>query len=261
MKTLSVLLVVLLLSACAQQGRYRQAQDSMPKYLPENIQLINANPTHEPYYPPSLRPYQVLGKDYRPLTTAKGYEATGIASWYGEKFHGHLTANGERYNMYSMSAAHKTLPLPSFVRVTNLENKRQTIVRVNDRGPFHDDRIIDLSYAAALKLGFLATGVAKVKLEVMHVDQDGRLTVGRHQSANNGLFIQVAALQNQQKAEQLAQGLAQLYQIPSHLPNEQGIFKLRLGPIASEDEASQLLQELRKAGYLQAYALSVPWKV
>ncbi|HSC83957.1 MAG TPA: septal ring lytic transglycosylase RlpA family protein, partial [Pseudomonas sp.] len=110
-------------------------------------------------------PYTVLGKTYYPLSDAKRYSVLGTASWYGTKFHGQATANGEAYDLYGMTAAHKTLPLPSYVRVTNLENGKNVIVRVNDRGPFYSDRVIDLSFAAAKKLGYAETGTARVKVE------------------------------------------------------------------------------------------------
>ncbi|MCC6073700.1 septal ring lytic transglycosylase RlpA family protein [Pseudomonas sp. GCM10022188] len=110
-------------------------------------------------------PYTVFGKPYYPIQDARSYRATGTASWYGTKFHGQATANGETYDLYGMTAAHKTLPLPSFVRVTNLENGKSVILRVNDRGPFYSDRIIDLSFAAAKKLGYAEVGTARVKVE------------------------------------------------------------------------------------------------
>ena len=110
-------------------------------------------------------PYTVFGKQYYPIPDARRYQAVGPASWYGTKFHGQATANGETYDLYGMTAAHKTLPLPSYVRVTNLENGKSAILRVNDRGPFYSDRIIDLSFAAAKKLGYAETGTARVKVE------------------------------------------------------------------------------------------------
>ena len=110
-------------------------------------------------------PYVVFGKQYQPIPDARRYQATGPASWYGTKFHGQATANGETYDLYGMTAAHKTLPLPSYVRVTNLENGKAVILRVNDRGPFYSDRIIDLSFAAAKKLGYAESGTARVKVE------------------------------------------------------------------------------------------------
>ncbi|WP_164650876.1 septal ring lytic transglycosylase RlpA family protein, partial [Pseudomonas viridiflava] len=108
--------------------------------------------------PYKANPYTVLGKTYFPMSESKRYVASGTASWYGTKFHGQNTANGEVYDLYGMSAAHKTLPLPSYVKVTNLDNNRTVILRVNDRGPFYSDRIIDLSYAAAKKLGYAESG-------------------------------------------------------------------------------------------------------
>ena len=110
-------------------------------------------------------PYTVMGKTYYPIRDSRRYLATGTASWYGTKFHGQATANGEAYDLYGMTAAHKTLPLPSYVRVTNLDNGKTVILRVNDRGPFYSDRIIDLSFAAAKKLGYAESGTARVKVE------------------------------------------------------------------------------------------------
>ncbi|MVW76791.1 septal ring lytic transglycosylase RlpA family protein [Pseudomonas xionganensis] len=110
-------------------------------------------------------PYTVFGKQYYPIQDARRYQAIGPASWYGTKFHGQATANGETYDLYGMTAAHKTLPLPSYVRVTNLENGKSVVLRVNDRGPFYSDRIIDLSFAAAKKLGYAEQGTAQVKVE------------------------------------------------------------------------------------------------
>ncbi|HXH72729.1 MAG TPA: septal ring lytic transglycosylase RlpA family protein [Mariprofundaceae bacterium] len=115
-------------------------------------------------------PYEVSGRWYTPLKSAAGYDETGIASWYGRDFHGKSTANGERYDMHAMSAAHKTLPLPTIVRVTNLENGRSVIVRVNDRGPFVKNRLIDLSYAAANALGFADDGTARVRVQTLDVN-------------------------------------------------------------------------------------------
>ena len=129
---------------------------------------VTATPTRPPLPRAGNKsPYTVLGKTYHLLPTAEGYREEGLASWYGAKFHGRSTSNGEVYDMFAMTAAHKTLPIPAYVRVTNLENQRSAIVRVNDRGPFHDDRIIDLSYAAARKLGVYANGTARVEVVVI----------------------------------------------------------------------------------------------
>jgi rare lipoprotein A len=174
-----LIMAVTSLSACSvNNSRYSQKQDSAPEYHYGELELVDATPRYESYAPANFRPYTVLGKYYTPMRSARGFEEYGQASWYGQKFHGHLTSNGEIYDMFSMTAAHKTLPLPSFVKVTNLDNQKVTIVRVNDRGPFHPGRVIDLSYAAAKKLDVLSTGVANVKVEVIHIDEDGVMTVG-----------------------------------------------------------------------------------
>ncbi|RON84047.1 septal ring lytic transglycosylase RlpA family protein [Pseudomonas fluorescens] len=142
----------------------RAHKDGAPWWDVDVSRIPDATPTlHTGPY--KANPYTVLGKTYFPLQESKTYVASGTASWYGTKFHGQNTANGEVYDLYGMSAAHKTLPLPSYVRVTNLDNHKSVILRVNDRGPFYSDRIIDLSYAAAKKLGYAEIGTARVKVE------------------------------------------------------------------------------------------------
>lgn len=143
-------------------------KDSGPKQLLAVDHIPDAVPVNEPRTKAgNLSPYTVLGKTYRVMPDAKGFRQTGYASWYGKKFHGRKTSNGEVYDMYGMTAAHKTLPIPSFVRVINQNNGRSIVVRVNDRGPFHGDRIIDLTYTAARKLDFIAAGTAPVLVEVL----------------------------------------------------------------------------------------------
>ncbi|KQZ81162.1 septal ring lytic transglycosylase RlpA family protein [Pseudomonas sp. Root562] len=142
----------------------RAHKDGAPWWDVDVTRIPDATPTlHTGPY--KANPYTVLGKTYFPIQESKTYVQSGTASWYGTKFHGQNTANGEVYDLYGMSAAHKTLPLPSYVRVTNLDNNKTVILRVNDRGPFYSDRIIDLSYAAAKKLGYAETGTARVKVE------------------------------------------------------------------------------------------------
>jgi len=141
----------------------RPHKDGAPWWDVDVSQIPDAVPM--PHYGPyKANPYTVLGKTYFPISDGHRYSATGTASWYGTKFHGQPTANGEKYDLYGMSAAHKTLPLPTYVKVTNLDNGRTVTLRVNDRGPFYSDRIIDLSFAAAKKLGFAETGTARVKV-------------------------------------------------------------------------------------------------
>jgi len=189
------MLCVSVLTGCesTSNSRYSQHVDSAPRHVAKTPNTADAVPKFEPYRMFNSRPYTVLGKHYKPMTSGKGYHQVGHASWYGQKFHGHLTSNGETYNMFAMSAAHKTLPLPSYVRVTNLDNNKQAIVRVNDRGPFHDDRIIDLSYAAAVKLGYHNKGTARVKLEVIHFDENNNVTVGNGQTVTYDEYIGITS--------------------------------------------------------------------
>jgi rare lipoprotein A len=118
----------------------------------------------------NMAQYEAMGRTYRTLTTSVGYQAEGMASWYGEEFHGRRTSSGEPYDMYAMTAAHPTLPLPTYVEVVNVDNGRRVVVRVNDRGPFHADRIIDVSYAAAHRLGMLDRGTARVRIRALQPD-------------------------------------------------------------------------------------------
>ena len=135
---------------------------------PPNLAAIpDAVPRAEPLHRFANRPYQVFGKDYIPVAAAASFRQTGIASWYGRRFHGAPTSSGEPYDMYAMTAAHPTLPIPSYARVTRVANGKSVVVRINDRGPFHANRIIDLSYAAAYKLGYIQAGSAEVTIEAI----------------------------------------------------------------------------------------------
>jgi rare lipoprotein A len=260
-RLLGLFIILVLVSGCAPKGRYYQKQDSAPDAVPQKVTTQDAIATYQTYAPANMRPYTIKGIRYRPLNTGKGFSDKGHASWYGQKFHGHLTSNGEIYDMYKMSAAHKTLPLPSFVRVTNLKNGKQVVVRVNDRGPFYESRVIDLSYAAALKLDMLKTGVAEVKVDVIHVDRAGGITEGRNPTIikkapikiNQQVFIQVAAFQNKKEIDNLAKGLKSLYQRPYLTRFEEGIYKLHLGPMIGEQDANTLLNELKSNDYPEAY--------
>lgn len=158
--------MTLLLSSCGTQPVFVEEKDRGPDRPVSVGHIDEPVPKVEPRTRAgNSSPYKVLGKTYHVLQSPDGYKAKGVASWYGKKFHGRRTANGEVYDMYAMTAAHKTLPIPSYVRVTNIANRRSIIVRVNDRGPFHGDRLIDLSYTAAKKLGFENTGTANVTIE------------------------------------------------------------------------------------------------
>jgi rare lipoprotein A len=171
-RLLACLTLCALLAACGstRRGGYYQ-NDGPGEDIPADIASIpDAVPRIEPYAPANMRPYSAMGAQYVPITDGRPFSQEGVASWYGRQFHGERTANGERYDMYAMTAAHPTLPLPSYARVTNLANRRSVVVRINDRGPFLQSRIIDLSYAAAAKLGFVNQGSARVRVDAITPD-------------------------------------------------------------------------------------------
>lgn len=158
--TALTLFLTTLLSSCSHVRR-----DGPPNFYVDESKIPNAVPKPEPLAKyGNMKQYYVAGKCYRVMKSSKHYSATGVASWYGTLFHSRKTSSGERYNMLAMTAAHKTLPLPTYVRVTNLKNHREIIVKVNDRGPFKSNRIIDLSYVAAKKLGMMGRGTAYVRV-------------------------------------------------------------------------------------------------
>lgn len=199
--------------------------------------------------------YTVLGRTYRVLDSAQGYQERGIASWYGSKFHGQPTSSQEPYDMYKVSAAHRTLPLPTYVRVTNLENGRSLVVRVNDRGPFKDNRIIDLSYAAAVKLGIDQTGTGLVEVRAIDPDRPVPQALPTLTSATQApqIFLQVGAFVSRHNAETLVsrlrgQGFAPV-QIQSGSDAGREFHRVRLGPIAAVEEADRLAQRLQNAGF------------
>jgi rare lipoprotein A len=169
-KALRLALAFALLAGCAstdRKGGYYK-DDGPGAKPPANIDgIADATPRIEPLHKFANRPYSALGKNYTPLTSVQSFKQRGMASWYGKKFHGQKTASGELYDMYQMTAAHPTLPIPSYVRVTSVANGKSVVVRVNDRGPFHAQRVIDLSYAAAYKLGYIQAGAAEVTLEAI----------------------------------------------------------------------------------------------
>jgi len=148
-------------------GRYYLDDGPGSAPPPDLASIPDAVPRAEPLLPRTARPYVVFGREYRPMARLEPYRARGVATWYGRRYHGNPTSSGEPYDMYAMTAAHPTLPIPSYVRVTNLRNGRSVVVRVNDRGPFLHDRLIDLSYTAAAKLGYVDAGSAEVEVELI----------------------------------------------------------------------------------------------
>lgn len=243
-QTLLLVSAALLLQACnVNPGRYSQSQDSAPGRLPTAAELQDAIPIQEPYSSQGNSDYQVLGQSYQVLSNAEGFVEEGYASWYGNKFHGHLTSNGEYYDMYSMTAAHKHLPLPSYVKVTNLANQKTVVVRVNDRGPFHDSRVIDLSFAAAYKLDMLDQGTAPVRVEA--IQMAGAIE-------NPAFFIQLVASSDSDKIQSISQQLGEKWRHNATTVENSGLYKLLLGPFP-QAQANRYLQQLRGAGFPQAF--------
>lgn len=256
-----LLLMMLMTLISCSTSRYSMEHDVGPEGDFDASQVPDAVPVWEPLSPGGNRsPYRVRGKEYHLLDRAKGYSEKGVASWYGLKFHGELTSNGEVYNMYEMSAAHKTLPLPSYLRVTNLHNQRSVVVRVNDRGPFHSGRIIDLSYAAAKKLGFADKGTANVKLEAIAVKQlrEGEVVVGQDRLA---IFVQVGAFSKESAAEALKNKAGQFVEgietFVSLAPDRNSpLYRVRIGPIPDVASANGIVSRLKKAGVGRAMVIT-----
>jgi rare lipoprotein A len=227
--------------------------------------IPDAVPKAEPLHRYANRPYSALGKTYTPLQTTGNYKERGIASWYGKKFHGQRTSIGEIYDMYGMTAAHPTLPIPSYARVTNVATGRSVIVRINDRGPFLHQRIMDLSYVAAAKLGYIGSGSAEVEVEsiavsgtdtapvetpVVKVEPLSPATSIPVESAGNPtgkIFLQLGAFKSPQGAESfLVRMRGEMGEggKPLMLYEKQGLTRVHLGPYASESEARSAADKL-----------------
>ncbi len=250
----------LTLCACGGQSRggYYQ-RDGPPRHQGVDVSRVpDAVPRYEQLSDTGNDPYTVNGKTYYPVRTSHGYRERGVASWYGRMFHGRRTSSGQRYDMYAMTAAHRTLPLPSYVRVRNLRNGKQVVLKVNDRGPFLHNRVIDLSYAAAYRLGIVATGTGLV--EVVAVDPDTMLAkknigvpVVSAIAHSPSIYIQVGAFSERDNAERLRRQLnGHTYDpvITQHVRVNGGdIHRVRVGPIATVDEADKMVQRMMWQGY------------
>lgn len=251
-----LLLCGLNLVACAG-SRYSQRHDSAPREARDVSAIPDARPRVEArsrYGNP--RTYTVNGRTYRVMDSAAGYVERGIASWYGRKFHGHRTSSGETYDMYGMTAAHTRLPLPTYVQVTNLENGRRVVVRVNDRGPFHPNRLIDLSYAAAKKLGIVATGTGLVEVRAIdprtwHQPATRTLAQPTPVPVRYGLYLQVGAFSSRTNAENLRRRLDHFGPVTIHkvAQHRQALWRVRIGPLRSVEEADRLAERLVRAGF------------
>jgi len=226
--------------------------DGPEEVIPENLSSIpNAIPKKEPLNKFSNRPYKVFGKTYYPMTSLKPYTATGYATWYGKKYHGNKTSIGEVYDMYKMTAAHKTLPLPCYVKVTNLKNDKTVIVRVNDRGPFVKDRIIDLSYAAANRLEIIEKGSELVKVELIDLDEKVKVS-----KINKQIYIQAGLFSDEKNANNLINKIKKLGTVTNEnikkIKNEDQ-FQVLIGPFKNIPYAKIKKDELSDNFFINGF--------
>lgn len=249
-KLLTLIVLGSALAGCSSSGRYSIDNDVAPKKPISTSHIENAVPQYEPYSRAGNKDYTLRGHRYHIIKDPKGFTEKGKASWYGKKFHGHYTSNGEVYDMYSMTAAHKTLPIPSYVKVTNLDNGKTAIVRVNDRGPFHQGRIIDLSYAAASKLGVIKTGTANVEIQYISVPKP---TEKHKVAALQKYAIQVASSSNENRSKSLAKNLGHKLSVGSYINSNKGVYRIYLGPFEDYNSTEKALNEVKKLGYSTAF--------
>ncbi len=244
--------IIPLLASCAHQ----QQRHARLTIFHGNAPAASPSPaaTTKPVKTKTGKPYQVAGVWYYPIASNAHYNRTGIASWYGKKFHGKKTANGERYDMYAMTAAHTTLPLPSMVRVTNLSNGRSIIVRINDRGPFVNDRIIDLSYTAAKKLDMIQHGTARVRVQT--INAQGVVSNGNSQEhqrkrvVNGKIYVQLGAFRSFETAKDMRQRLHLDFPTADIVHRgHDDLYRVRVGPFANEWRSQQIIQQLQDEGY------------
>jgi len=247
-------------------GKYYQ-DDGPPQSVPDGLaDLPDAVPTEEAFHRFANRPYTVFGQTYVPVVDKEPRKERGLASWYGRKFHGQRTSSGEVYDMFAMTAAHKTYPIPSYARVTNVKTGKSVVVRINDRGPFHANRVIDLSYAAASRLGIVELGSALVEVERVlpgSTPEPSRVPVPAAAVAAietplvaqepAGLWLQLGAFSSAESAESFRQKVVRdlpwLLE-PTQVSAREGLHRVRLGPYRSRDEATAIADKVRDAlGY------------
>ena len=273
MAGLAGLCIGVLFIGCAankSSGRYSQRHDSAPQVNLDPDTIKDAVPRIEPKSRYGNAPsYVVRGTRYHTLPSSRNYVERGIASWYGTKFHGHRTSNGETYDMYAMSAAHKSLPLPTYAQVTNLRNGKSVIVKINDRGPFHENRLIDLSYAAAAKLGILGQGTGLVEVKTIdpkqYLAEQQRPAIAPSQpkvttpqptkavASDPVLYLQLGAFSERSNAERLRSRLAGIdlpgeLHISEAVSRQQRVYRVRVGPLQSAESADQATQILATRG-------------
>ena len=248
-------------------GKY-YSDDGPPETVPDNLDSVpGAIPRDEPFHKYANRPYTVFGQTYVPIVNKEPFRQRGLASWYGRKFQGQKTSSGEIYDMFAMTAAHKTLPIPSYAKVTNVENGKSVIVRVNDRGPFHSNRIIDLSYAAAKRIGILAKGSGLVEVERVFAGMPAEpvqtakapVTPPEPEAAaiaspmvakeESGLWLQLGAFGSADVAEQFRDRVVRDLSIrqPIQVVTRDGLSRVRMGPYRTLPEAAAAGDKVREA--------------
>ena len=254
----------LLPSAGSGRGGYYK-DDGPGDNPPPNLRdVADAEVRAEPYSRYANRPYTVFGKTYVPVVNEEPFVQRGVSSWYGKKFHGQRTSSGELYDMYKMTAAHPTLPIPSYARVTNVSSGKQVVVRINDRGPFHAGRVIDVSFTAALKLGLLSKGSHEVEVERLlpnpvinvaaqrrNAPQTAAAEPARPAAApSDAFYVQLGAYTRADKAEQARERLRSHAAVRGVLEVVKGgsMHRLFSGPFASRDEARESMRELKALG-------------
>jgi rare lipoprotein A len=276
MKAALIVLAMLLVAACgsapkkATQGPQQPgtlgkyySDDGPPESVPENLaQVPDAVPRDEPFHKFANRPYTVFGHTYVPVLNKDRTKERGLASWYGRMFHGRKTASGEPYDMFAMTAAHKTMPIPSFAKVTNVKTGQSVVVRINDRGPFHAGRIIDLSYAAAARIGIAAAGSGLVDVERVFGPTDvvASVTVPPPPMADieismvtpeaSALFLQLGAFSSAENAEafrERAKASLAWNLEPLEVTSRDGLYRVRLGPYRNRAEATAIADKVRES--------------
>ncbi len=241
----------------AGSGRGGYYQDDGPGDNPPAglRDLPDAVVKYEPYAKFANKPYSVFGQTYTPLINDEPYTQRGVASWYGVKFHGQRTSSGEPYDMYKMTAAHPTLPIPSYARVTSLDSGKSVVVRINDRGPFHSDRIVDVSYTAALKLGLLGKGSHRVEIERLFPDDPARIATVRRAatSAAQAAPLEITALMLEDRVaiDSAAVARTQPEAAGSAAAPVSGYY-LQLGAYGRSGKAEEVSEMLKKSGVSQA---------
>jgi rare lipoprotein A len=235
-------------------------KDRGPRVAPDLSHVQDAVPRHERRTRAGNKsPYKVKGVVYRVMDDPTGYKEKGVASWYGKKFHGQLTSNGEVYDMYEMTAAHKTLPIPSYVRVTNTQNNKSVVVRVNDRGPFAKGRIIDLSYAAADRLDYTQAGTAPVEVEYIETAHLAEASLVEQQQQSFFAWMQAGAFASHDAAQNLRSRI--MGQIDETVviaeSEDKGLYKVLVGPARSEIQMNQIKSRLSELGVSGAYRVDL----